>query len=149
MMRYEAELNGVARRVDDLEQLHRLLEEVRQADQTRLYIRQINGEMAGFERFLYKMLGITTVIEGKNAMLLTRGAVSTLIFGDEAGHELRVLQKNGDGASGGDVTFDLGDGSVAIHCAKECLSRDEAMRAIEGFYVTGKPPSWLTYHQTR
>jgi hypothetical protein len=148
-MKYRAALDGVARDVEDLAQLRSLLDEIRRADRSTLTIHQVDGERKGFERWLYKLLGVASEIDGFSAILLNRGGLCALTFADEAGHELRVVGNDVRSAPDTTVAFDLGDGSLSMHSVEECMGRDEALRAIEDFYMTGKPPGWLAYREIR
>jgi hypothetical protein len=148
-MKYQVEVNGLNRPLATAEELTAVLHEVRRADRSALSLRQIKGEMRGLSRFLYKLLGLTTETTGYEAILLVRGDISALTFVDAAGHERRAMSGRTETVAphGASVDFDLGDGSISTHLIDECLPRDEALRATEEFYRTGKPPLWLKYRK--
>lgn len=123
--------------------LERHIAEIEARPFADLWLVKRGTPVAGFERWIYKLLGLSVETDEMSLYVLAApdGAVAVFLDGDF--HEYRCAAATGTAVEGA-VEFELSNGQRVRHPAAEVLSRDVAFDALRSFFDRGeRPPSFV------
>lgn len=145
---YRLGVDGQESPVRSAEELEQGLERVDGRQHSAVSLYQHVGRMRGFERLLYRALGLTTDIEGDAVLVVINGDEASVSFLDPAQHEFQAIDVDRRDADGV-VEFRLEDGSRDVAPRAECTSKERALDAIRYFFRHGRKPDWFRYREVR
>jgi hypothetical protein len=131
---------------DRPEDLERYLEEARGLEYADLSLAEYRGEMKGIERLVYRMLGLTTDVEGGAVHVLTNKDCASVTFLDEDHNELQVVESDSQGPMES-VAFVLENGQRTESPRSDCIPVARAFDAVRHLFEHGKRPKGLRYRK--
>ncbi len=149
-MQYICEAGKIRTTVNSTDELRNILSAVVKEDFGNLHIYQKIGEMKRGERWLYRLLGLSTETVGISAILLTNVEMASIAFLDAAGHEHLAVNRNHTSSSESKkIAFRLDTGEYDYRDEKYVIDKSAATDAIIYFYEHGKRPDWMDYRYTK
>lgn len=146
MARYTVRLQGREQVIDRPEDLERYLEEGRGLEYADLSLAECRGQMKGVERLVYRMLGLTTDVEGDAVHVLTNKDCASVTFLDEDHNEFQVVESDSQGPMES-VAFVLENGQRTESSRSDCIPVARAFYAVRHFVWHGKRPNGLRYRK--
>lgn len=144
---YRLEANADKERtLDSVQDLEDLLHDLRRRESNDILITRIDGRRIGFERLLYRALGLGTELVSGSLSVLTKGELATVTYLDLDFNEWRASLPE-EAAGSGDVEFVLMDGTRERLAMADCMPIDVAWRAARDFVDRGRRPDWLRFRR--
>jgi hypothetical protein len=138
-----------ARPIQDANQLSELLSETSGRPEVQIALEETGPAMKGFERFVYRLLGLSTGPDRFGALLLLNNSRAALSFTDSAGNETRATNTESATDKRKRVEFKLATGEKEFIQENYLISREDGVKALLEYFQSGSPPKWLTLRKSR
>lgn len=147
-MQWFLTLNDEELEISSVDQLQAILDRARQQRFAEVWLQQVHGRRRGFDAFIQGILGLGKELGGDSIGILLNRDTAILTFLDGARDEFVGLPTASKALTAAKVEFELDDGERVEYPARECVTAEEACRAVVHFFERGERPSEFRWRKS-
>ena len=107
------------------------------------------GKLAGWQSALYRLLGLSTEMDGQSVLVRAAGELAAVSLLDEDFNETLVVGPQPLQEPDGNVQFTLGKGEIETRHRADCMGTQEAISFLLRFFDQGTRPHGFRYVKLR